>query len=144
MTEVTSVYNHKMIGNMAETFWETQSCAASVRQSKMLSTKNVVGFALHDRDMESRSAGQPPALKLKALPFALSSLFARRVRLLVDRRGVEPRFPGCKPSVLPLDEQPVSSFLQEVRPGIEPGLPLYHSGVQPKHLQTIVGDPGWS
>ena len=25
----------------------------------------------------------------------------------VDRRGVEPRLPGCKPSVLPLNEQPV-------------------------------------
>ena len=37
-----------------------------------------VGFALHERDMKSRSAGQPTALKLKALPFALSSLFAWR------------------------------------------------------------------
>jgi hypothetical protein len=25
----------------------------------------------------------------------------------VDRRGVEPRLPGCKPSVLPLNEQPI-------------------------------------
>lgn len=25
---------------------------------------------------------------------------------------------------------------QEVRPGIEPGLPPYHSGVPPQHLQT--------
>ena len=56
----------------------------------------------------------------------------------VDRRGVEPRLPGCKPGVFPLDEQPVPSSLQEVRPGIEPGLPPYHSGVPPKHLQTIL------
>ena len=27
---------------------------------------------------------------------------------------------------------------REVRPGIEPGLPPYHGGVLPKHLQTIV------
>ena len=56
----------------------------------------------------------------------------------VDRRGVEPRLPGCKPGVFPLDQQPVSSSLQEVRPGIEPGLPPYHSGVPPKHLQTLL------
>lgn len=27
--------------------------------------------------------------------------------------------------------------IQEVRPGIEPGLPPYHGSVQPKHLQTL-------
>ena len=37
----------------------------------------------------------------------------------VDRRGVEPRLPGCKPSVFPLDQRPI--VRQEVRPGIEPG-----------------------
>ena len=26
----------------------------------------------------------------------------------VDRRGIEPRLPGCKPSVFPLDQRPVS------------------------------------
>ena len=31
---------------------------------------------------------------------------------------------------------PLDSFLPEVRPGIEPGLPPYHGGVLPKHLQT--------
>ena len=30
-----------------------------------------------------------------------------------------------------------AALLLEVRPGIEPGLPPYHSGVPPKHLQTI-------
>ena len=54
----------------------------------------------------------------------------------VDRRGFEPRFPGCKPSVLPLDEQPIF-VLQEVRPGIEPDLRPYHGRVLPKHLQTL-------
>jgi hypothetical protein len=38
--------------------------------------------------------------------------------------------------------------LSEVGLGIEPSLPLYQSGVQPKHLQTKVfphcSDPGWN
>ncbi len=29
--------------------------------------------------------------------------------IAVDCRGIEPRFPGCKPSVVPLDQQPSSS-----------------------------------
>ena len=57
-------------------------------------------------------------------------------------RGVEPRLPGCKPSVLPLNEQPID---REVRPGIEPGPRPYHGRMLPEHLQTIcVSDPGWS
>jgi hypothetical protein len=35
-------------------------------------------------------------------------------------------------------------FFAEVRPGIESGLSPYDGGVQPKHLQTFVNDPGWS
>lgn len=54
----------------------------------------------------------------------------------VERRGIEPRLPGCKPGVFPLDQRPIS-FLSEVRPGIEPGLRPYHGRVRPKHLQTI-------
>ena len=54
----------------------------------------------------------------------------------VDRRGLEPRFPGCKPRVLPLDEQPIC-FLQEVRPGFEPDPRPYHGRVLPRHLQTV-------
>ena len=53
----------------------------------------------------------------------------------VDRRGFEPRFRGCKPRVLPLDEQPIC-FRQEVRPGFEPDPRPYHGRVLPKHLQT--------
>ena len=52
----------------------------------------------------------------------------------VDRRGVEPRSSGCRPDVVPLDQQPLSS--KEVRPGVEPGLPPYRGGVRPKHLRT--------
>ena len=82
----------------------------------------------------------------------------------VDRRGVAPRLPACEAGVLLLDEQP-SSFSGDdgnrthrslfarqtrrpwhmrphkppsakVRPGLEPGLPPYHGGVPPQHLQT--------
>ena len=63
----------------------------------------------------------------------------------VERRGIEPRLPGCKPSVFPLDQRPI--LLQEVRPGIEPGPRPYHGRVRPKHLQTMSqceSDPGWS
>ena len=60
----------------------------------------------------------------------------------VERRGIEPRLPGCKPSVFPLDQRPVSL---EVRPGIEPGLRPYHRRVQPEHLQTKhQSDRGWN
>ena len=52
----------------------------------------------------------------------------------VDRRGIEPRLPGCKPSVFPLDQRP----FREVRPGIEPGPRPYQGRVLPEHLQTIV------
>src|SRR5882724_11164505 len=61
-------------------------------------------------------------------------------------RGIEPRSPGCKPGIFPLDEPPMFSI--EVRLGIEPSLPPYHGGVQPQHLQTKVfwnfSDPGWN
>lgn len=54
----------------------------------------------------------------------------------VERRGIEPRLPGCKPSVFQLDQRPVS---QEVRSGVEPDLRPYHRRVQPEHLQTKLG-----
>ena len=38
---------------------------------------------------------------------AVSSPWTMSPCLQVDRRGVEPRLPGCKPSVLPLNEQPI-------------------------------------
>gem|GEM_PF-5460467 len=28
----------------------------------------------------------------------------------VERRGIEPRLPGCKPSVFPLDQRPISQY----------------------------------
>ncbi len=83
-------------------------------------------------------------------------------RISVDRPGIEPGFPDCQPGVFPLDHQPVfvqwtagesnpdclganqasslwtsGPHYREVRPGVEPGLPPYHGGVLPKHLQTI-------
>ena len=48
-------------------------------------------------------------------------------------RGIEPRSPGCRPGVFPLDQPPI---VQEVRPGVEPGLLPYQGSVQPQHLQT--------
>ena len=49
-------------------------------------------------------------------------------------RGIEPRSPGCRPGVFPLDQPPI--FVQEVRPGVEPGLLPYQGSVRPQHLQT--------
>jgi hypothetical protein len=37
-------------------------------------------------------------------------------------RGVEPRSPGCKPGIFPLDEQPITSNFQLIPDGIEPSL----------------------
>ena len=33
----------------------------------------------------------------------------------VERRGIEPRLPGCKPSVFPLDQRPKLFFKRSVR-----------------------------
>ena len=82
----------------------------------------------------------------------------------VDRPGIEPGSPARRAGVVPLDHQPVyrrvdrtgveptastlqgssrppvgpcQPISQEVRPGVEPGLPPYRGGVLPKHLQTI-------
>jgi hypothetical protein len=49
-------------------------------------------------------------------------------------RGIEPRSPGCKPGVIPLDQPPMID--PKVRPRIELGPPPYHGGVLPEHLQT--------
>ena len=55
----------------------------------------------------------------------------------VDLMGVEPIAPTVQRSVASWDVQArVVSVVREVRPGIEPGLPPYHGGVLPKHLQT--------
>ena len=82
----------------------------------------------------------------------------------VEPPGIEPGLPACHAGVVPLDHDPVllsgppgsrtpitwlqarrlsigpaaRNFLSKVRPGIEPGLPPYHSGVPPKHLQTLL------
>ena len=55
------------------------------------------------------------------------------VLLKVDRMGVEPITPTLQGSVAP---NGMPARLSEVRPGLEPGLPPYHSGVRPQHLQT--------
>ena len=54
----------------------------------------------------------------------MSSLLTMSPFCSVDRRGVEPRFPGCKPGVFPLDEQPVC-FLSK-----SPSLPSTLASIQ--------------
>lgn len=80
----------------------------------------------------------------------------------MDSPGIEPGLPPCHSGVFPLDHEPhlvvsgpdgsrthrtdlarISRLhrhagpVAEVCPGIEPGLPPYHSGVLPEHLQTF-------
>jgi hypothetical protein len=43
-----------------------------------------------------------------ARPTVSGYLPVKSIREVVDHRGVEPRSPGCKPGVFPLDQQPVS------------------------------------
>jgi hypothetical protein len=51
-------------------------------------------------------------------------------------RGVEPRSPGCRPGVVPLDQPPIRPSLQKVRPRIELGPPRYQGGMPPAHSRT--------
>lgn len=44
---------------------------------------------------------------VRAFSTLVSCFISNSIKAGVDRRGVEPRLPGCKPSVFPLDEQPV-------------------------------------
>ena len=66
-------------------------------------------------------------------------------QLSVDRRGVEPRFPGCKPGVFPLDQQPILSFQQRSVRELNPVFRLTkevcgRNTYRPVHRS----DPGWS
>ncbi len=60
----------------------------------------------------------------------MSSLWTMSPFIAVDRRGVEPRFPGCKPGVFPLDEQP-RCFLSE-----HPSLPSTLASIQVSYRWT--------
>ena len=57
-----------------------------------------------ERVEPSRLVARPISNQVPS-PFGLPFPISRRL----DRRGVEPRFPGCKPGVVPLDQQPNSS-----------------------------------
>ena len=59
----------------------------------------------------------------------------------VDRRGVEPRLPGCKPSVLPLNEQPIY-FKRSVRESNP--VPLLTTEVCCRNTYRPSSDPGWN
>ena len=107
--------------------FDSHSYSSSRRQSRIsrssLSLNRPLAFPIHRNDVH---------IVQRTFRRRFPAVFRRR--FIVERRGIEPRLPGCKPSVFPLDQRPK---IQEVRPGIEPGLPPYHSGVPPKHLQTI-------
>jgi hypothetical protein len=51
----------------------------------------------------------------------------------VETMGIEPIQSACRAVSPPWDMRP---HITKVRPGIEPGLPPYHGGVRPQHLQT--------
>jgi hypothetical protein len=54
----------------------------------------------------SRRESNPRFLFVREASLAVGP---RDVTIRVDRRGVEPRFPGCRPGVVPLDQQPIFS-----------------------------------
>lgn len=63
----------------------------------------------------------------------------------VDRRGVEPRFPGCRPGVVPLDQQPLLFVVQRSARESNPVFLLTEEVCRAKHLQTDShSDPGWN
>ncbi len=62
----------------------------------------------------SRRESNPRFLFVREASLAVGP---RDVMLQMDRRGVEPRFPGCKAGVVPLDQQPIFPV---ARVGVEP------------------------
>ena len=65
-----------------------------------------------------------------------------RRRFIVERRGIEPRLPGCKPSVFPLDQRP--KFKRSVRE-LNPVFRLTTAACGPNTYRPFVkSDPGWN
>ena len=60
----------------------------------------------------------------------------------VERRGIEPRLPGCKPGVFPLDQRPVVSCERSVRE-LNPALVLTTDACG-RNTYRPSSDPGWS
>ena len=54
--------------------------------------------------------------------------------LVVDRRGIAPRFPPCDDGVFLLDQQP---FFERSGRESNPVFRAYQGGVRPQHFQTI-------
>jgi hypothetical protein len=74
-----------------------------------------------------------------ARPTLSGYLPSESIRNHVDHRGVEPRFPGCKPGVFPLDQQPVSVVNDgKVRPRIELHPSSYKERMPPAHSRTTL------
>ena len=62
---------------------------------------------------------------------------------LVERRGIEPRLPGCKPSVFPLDQRPV--VLKRSVRELNPVFRLTTAACCRNTYRPVVkSDPGWN
>jgi hypothetical protein len=82
---------------------------------------------------------------------AVSSPWTMSPCCRVDRRGLEPRSPGCKPGVLPLDEQPAfQRSVRELNPTLvltkdvcchntyRPSFSVIPAGIEPSHLLGVI------
>ena len=66
-----------------------------------------------------------------------------RRRFIVERRGIEPRLPGCKPSVFPLDQRPV--VLKRSVRELNPVFRLTTAACCRNTYRPVVkSDPGWN
>ena len=63
----------------------------------------------HDQIRAEGEGVEPSRLIARPISNRVPSPFGLPFRIShrVDRRGVEPRFPGCRPGVVPLDQQPI-------------------------------------
>ena len=77
------------------------------------SLARTVSSRAEGKGLEPSSARGGTALaKRPGQPYPATFRFVLRV----DRRGIEPRFPGCKPGVFPLDQQPSEIHLSNFHP----------------------------
>ena len=100
--------------------------ATAILAGPMVPLENIAAAEAHGRARQSIVARKrdhfrhPQPLTTRADSFH-SSTSAERCsmnRCAVDRPGVEPGLPGCRPGVVPFDQQPVFAFAK-VRPGVE-------------------------
>jgi hypothetical protein len=89
---------------------------------------------LHHQGARAEGKGFEPSFHKRETALAVrpgqpypATFLERSMTEAVDHRGVEPRFPGCKPGVVPLDQQPIPDRI--VPEGVEPPFPLCKRGV---------------